>query len=106
MRMSGLGHAWRQTTVTKTESADRPLRVNEAVHLANVFGVPVGDLLGAPHQDSNAAIRDALIAAARQRVQQCERAKKHAEDELAEAVRELDRLAAVQGSAEMEARNG
>ena len=36
--MQRLGHSWIQTTVAKTEAADRPLRVNELADLAQVLG--------------------------------------------------------------------
>lgn len=44
-RMSAHGFTWHQTTVGRTESAARPLRVNEAVALAVIFEVPVSQLL-------------------------------------------------------------
>jgi transcriptional regulator with XRE-family HTH domain len=43
--MQGLGHSWIQTTVAKTEAADRPLRVNEVADLAKVLGVRVPELV-------------------------------------------------------------
>lgn len=43
--MDGLGYAWHQTTVAKTEAARRPLRVDELVALAEVLGVSI-DALG------------------------------------------------------------
>ncbi len=42
--MSAAGYAWRQTTVAKTEAADRPVRVAEAVALARALRVPVAAL--------------------------------------------------------------
>lgn len=36
---------WGQTTVAKTEAGSRPVRVNEAVALADLFGLTVNDLL-------------------------------------------------------------
>jgi transcriptional regulator with XRE-family HTH domain len=44
-RMSASGYDWHQTTVGRTESATRPLRVNEAVVLAAIFEVPITQLL-------------------------------------------------------------
>ncbi len=44
--MRYIGYTWQQTTVAKTEAADRPLRVNEIVDLANVLGVAPAELLG------------------------------------------------------------
>jgi len=44
-RMTASGYDWHQTTVGRTESAARPLRVNEAVVLAAIFEVPITQLL-------------------------------------------------------------
>lgn len=44
-RMTASGYDWHQTTVGRTESAARPLRVNEAVVLATIFEVPITQLL-------------------------------------------------------------
>lgn len=43
--MQEAGFKWGQTTVAKTESGGRPVRVNEAVALAHLFGLTVNDLL-------------------------------------------------------------
>lgn len=43
--MRQVGHSWRQTTVAKTEAAERPLRVNELVDLSGALRVPLTDLL-------------------------------------------------------------
>jgi transcriptional regulator with XRE-family HTH domain len=43
--MQGLGHTWIQTTVAKTEAADRPLRLNEVADLAQILNVRVPDLV-------------------------------------------------------------
>ncbi len=44
--MSAAGHSnWHQTTVGKTELATRPLRLNEAIALAGLFGIPVTQLI-------------------------------------------------------------
>lgn len=45
VHMKAAGFPWRQTTVAKTEKADRPVRVNEASKLAELFDVPVEDLI-------------------------------------------------------------
>jgi hypothetical protein len=38
-RMAGCGYPdWRQTTIAKTEAAQRPLRLNELVALARILG--------------------------------------------------------------------
>lgn len=44
-RMNEQGFTWHQTTVAKTERADRPLRLNEVEALALALGVPVVDLI-------------------------------------------------------------
>jgi transcriptional regulator with XRE-family HTH domain len=38
-RMEASGYNWHQTTVGRIESGKRPLRLNELVHLAAMFGV-------------------------------------------------------------------
>ncbi len=43
--MTVYGYDWHQTTVGRTESAERPLRLNEVVHLAALFQVPVTQFL-------------------------------------------------------------
>lgn len=40
------GHQWHQTTVAKTESGERPLRLSEAGALADSLFVPLTDLAG------------------------------------------------------------
>ncbi len=47
-QMSALGHGWHQTTVAKTESGARPLRLNEADALAGLFEANLTDLLRPP----------------------------------------------------------
>jgi transcriptional regulator with XRE-family HTH domain len=44
-RMRLYGHAWLQTTVSKTEDGTRPLRLNEIVSLTAVFRIKITDLL-------------------------------------------------------------
>src|SRR5450756_1441343 len=43
--MRALGHGWQQTTVTKTEAADRPIRLNEAASLAALLDLGVDDVM-------------------------------------------------------------
>jgi transcriptional regulator with XRE-family HTH domain len=50
--MQGLGYSWIQTTVAKTEAADRPLRVNEVADLAQILGTRLPDLVSS-HNDWN-----------------------------------------------------
>jgi transcriptional regulator with XRE-family HTH domain len=52
-RMSALGFSWVQTTAAKTELANRPIRVNEAVALARLLGLTFERLLypGGPAEE-------------------------------------------------------
>ena len=43
--MRRAGFNWHQTTVAKTEAAQRPIRVNEADHVAAIFGVSLIELM-------------------------------------------------------------
>jgi len=45
-RMSDLDHGWHQTTVAKTERAERDPRYPELLALAEALAVPLDDLLG------------------------------------------------------------
>jgi transcriptional regulator with XRE-family HTH domain len=40
-KMRSYGYQWSQATVTRLESATRPIRLNEVVDLAALFGIPV-----------------------------------------------------------------
>lgn len=89
--MKAFGHSWRQTTVAKTEAAERPLRVNEVEALAHVVGVTVADLLGVdpnPNQEFSAALRQLLYAEDTR--QRAEVRKREAEAELEAAAEELE----------------
>jgi transcriptional regulator with XRE-family HTH domain len=105
--MQGLGHSWVQTTVAKTEAADRPLRVNEVADLARILGTRLPDLVSA-HSDWNRKGINLMLShfqghAARLRMDIDElnqqlAAKTQAYDEAQERVRELQRdLASVDG---------
>jgi uncharacterized protein (DUF3084 family) len=96
--MIDAGHSWRQTTVAKTEAADRPIRVNEAASLAGVFGITINDLLTIPIDDyhlATASVRlseaRSLAEAAKQRVNECERNRQQADQQLADAQQEYTR---------------
>lgn len=68
--MQGLGFTWRQTTAAKTEAGNRPIRVNEAHALAEIFGVTVNDLL--PYETDQAheeRMAFSLLAAAKLRIE-------------------------------------
>lgn len=49
-QMAERGHPWRQQTVAKVESGERPVRVGEAITLAELLGRDIGDLF-LPSQD-------------------------------------------------------
>ncbi|MFI5803001.1 helix-turn-helix domain-containing protein [Streptomyces sp. NPDC051561] len=93
-RMATKGYQWRQTTVAKTEAADRPIRVNEVQGLASIFGVTVSDLMTVPIDDfemATATIRlnelRGLLDASNQRVLELQRTRQHIDRELEEASR-------------------
>jgi hypothetical protein len=44
-RMDAYGYDFHQTAIAKTEAGQRPLRLNEAVAFACLFGVTLADLL-------------------------------------------------------------
>jgi transcriptional regulator with XRE-family HTH domain len=98
--MQGLGHSWVQTTVAKTEAADRPLRVNEVADLARILGTRLPDLVSAQSDWNRKGINLMLSHfqghAARLRtdieeLKQQLAAKKQAYEEAQERVRELRR---------------
>jgi transcriptional regulator with XRE-family HTH domain len=62
-RMRDAGFTWRQTTVAKTEKADRPVRVNEAAALARLFETTIEQLTtpGQPLIDRLEKARQELI---------------------------------------------
>ncbi|MEU2162409.1 helix-turn-helix transcriptional regulator [Streptomyces sp. NPDC019208] len=98
-RMSDQGYGWRQTTVAKTEAADRPIRVNEIQGLARVFNVQMTDLLTVPIDDVDVANAAALLAdvravavAARQRLDECEREHARVTTDLAAAREDVARI--------------
>lgn len=95
--MTDQGYSWRQTTVAKTEGADRPIRVNEMLGLARAFGLQIADLLTVPIDDVDVANAAALVAdmaaaaaVARQRVDEYERALDKARAEEARITTELE----------------
>lgn len=94
--MSEFGYPWRQSTVAKTEAAERPIRVNELWSLAIALGVSTGDLLGA--QDAAVARFHALLAAegrvetAKELVWDAEDALKRARARLQSAEASYERL--------------
>ncbi|MGH3381341.1 MAG: helix-turn-helix domain-containing protein [Actinoallomurus sp.] len=62
-RMQGQGLDWHQTTVARTESTRRPVRLNEAMALAGILRVPLEELLRPePDPASELSIIEDLIA--------------------------------------------
>lgn len=65
--MTQLGFSWRQTTVAKTEAAERPIRVNELAALAEIFGVGIAQLVDdSPESRRGTALRESLRANTKQ----------------------------------------
>lgn len=50
-KMQAYGYQWSQATVTRLESASRPIRVNELADLAKLFGVPATQFLDSRARD-------------------------------------------------------
>lgn len=100
--MRALGYSWQQTTVAKTEAAERPLRINELTDLAHALGVTITDLLGATPRNElelNAALMQLLRAEDdRERM---ETRMQALQDELAELADDLKHVSIL----EREARN-
>jgi transcriptional regulator with XRE-family HTH domain len=95
--MRVLGFNWLQTTVAKTEAADRPLRVNEVGALARVLDLTISDLLAfaaAPEEVSAATsqLQNALdgIERCRRGIAELERDIQHYELLRREAERRLE----------------
>ena len=89
-RMAREGFPWRQTTATKTETAARPLRIDEAVALARVFDVQIGYLLKTRQATEDATIQrlqrlDQVIGTAQREIQQLEESQRHAAERLQRA---------------------
>jgi len=64
------GFSWSATTATKTEAGSRPIRVDEAVALCELFNATLGDLVG---ETEERRARFALArAAAREKAAQVE----------------------------------
>lgn len=55
------GYTWHQSVVAKIETGQRPLRLNEAIALSNLFGVPLSCLLIDPAGPRDAEEIDALL---------------------------------------------
>ena len=97
--MSAHGFTWRQGTVSATEAAERPIRVNEAAALAVVLGVDIVTLCDPSDSEEEYETLQALLQAdtavtvARQRVAEAEAALELERKKLAAAIAEEDRAA-------------
>lgn len=65
--MRQYGFNWFQSTVTKTEHANRPLRLNEAAALAQIFGIPLEGLVAFDLDPLEAKIREADVQLAQRK---------------------------------------
>lgn len=52
------GYDWRQTTIAKIEAADRPLRLREAIQIADMFGVNLLALVDSARGLSPESVQD------------------------------------------------
>jgi transcriptional regulator with XRE-family HTH domain len=81
--------SWRQTTVTKTETAERPLRVNELVALANILNAKIADFVkDSSEPEAALALRELLRA--RSRHQQAQADLDDAQQLLESAIKKYD----------------
>ncbi len=87
------GFSWRQTTAAKTEAAERPVPLGEAVALARLFGTTVSDLTSdGPEVQEGVVLRN--MVRARRRLGEATRALEEAaeaKEEAAQSMREQER---------------
>lgn len=85
------GLSWHQTTLSKVEAGDKPLRLNEAAAIASYFDVPVESLWEAT-EEVDATIRSAQdeVQASLARERQLRRANEEARARVDAAKRVLD----------------
>jgi len=86
-RMSGRDDKWTQSTIAKTEGANRPIRLNELAALAETLDVPVTDLIEPEREvplERRAELRALVIEDATLRARRAEvrRQLEHLENEL------------------------
>jgi transcriptional regulator with XRE-family HTH domain len=81
-RMRAYGYRWSQATVTRLETASRPIRVNELVDLAMLFGVREWDLLS-PQKDFSWDDPDALARQIGELVAERLAVKEHLDNQIA-----------------------
>lgn len=56
-RMRAKGYEWHRSTIAKIESAERPIRINEAADLVSLFGISLADLLSGHKNASTSAVQ-------------------------------------------------
>ena len=76
------GFKWSQGTVWTVETGERPLRLSEAVALAELFGLPI-EALSQPEDDMREQLLRAELAAARSEVERASSRVAEIEAELA-----------------------
>jgi transcriptional regulator with XRE-family HTH domain len=82
-RMNALDHQLHQTAVAKIEAGTRPLRLNEAFDLAEVFGVPLMEFFTVRAEDLWGNIKDPEFLEVR--IEQLERLLHDVEEEIEHA---------------------
>jgi transcriptional regulator with XRE-family HTH domain len=89
-RMRPYGYSWVQSTVGRIESGERPLRLNELVHVAAMFGVSPLQLL----------VPNVTPARLEEDIRASEDGRSQVAKQLAEAKAELDNASAHRAGAE------
>lgn len=69
-RMTAAGHAWQQSTVTRTESGAQPLRAGELETLAAMFHVPVDRFFWLAGEAAEQALAEGAIVRLRETVEE------------------------------------
>ncbi len=81
-RMRAYGYQWSQATVTRLETASRPIRVNELVDLATLFGVSKWEFLN-PEENFSWDDPDALAREIEKLVAERVAIKEHLDNQIA-----------------------
>jgi len=102
--MVKLGFSWRQTTVAKTEAAERPIRVNELTALARVLDLQAHQLVEEPEAVTGGRLMVELLRA-QSRLAEAEEVATRAVEEYDAAKERFDQAQARYTAAERE-RNG
>lgn len=83
--MKERGFGWTQSSVWKTENSSRPIRVNELVVLAELFGTDPGGLLPESDPSDERAVALRASVKASQEASRAERRYKEAQSDLGQA---------------------